>query len=136
MKFYYIFFYKLFRLFKSTANEGWEDWKALVALCLITVLLLVQGYVYFLVFFPELSFDIPYPQPTLFLISFALCSMHYYLTLHKEKWKAYIDVYNSFSKMQKITSSLLMFFFLCLIVCGLFFSFYKLSQVNWSVYRK
>jgi len=44
IKAYYLFFYKLYRLFMSISNDGWENWKAFLVVCVL------QGYLFYAIY--------------------------------------------------------------------------------------
>ncbi len=130
---YYLLFYKLYCFGKSINEEGWEHWKALVAITVLQVILIIELLVWWTIItkigltIPKYSFAIP--------LGLAITIINYYALLHHDRWKKYAEEFKKHSKRKSIIISWLVFLFVLLILSSLIFSFYKMSQVDWKKYR-
>ncbi len=129
LKGYYLLFFKLYRFFESGAKEGWEHWKALTAICVLQILILLQLLVWYTVLTEKtIKFQKPYWLPITLVIIITVAN--YYALLHNEKWREYVHVFaNQTVKYRRLTSWL-SFLFVLAVIGGLVLAFVFLSRMS------
>ena len=131
-KAYYLFFYKLYTLFKSFSKDGWEEWKAG---------LVIQTLQYFVLYIIILKIEmilrnsvIPNINPIIWELTLAatIAIFNYYIFLYKKKWKIYETEFNKYSKTQNTIINLIVFCIVIGVCAILIYTFYEYSQIEWN----
>ena len=134
-KAYYLLFYKLYRFFNTTSDDGFADWKAgLVIQTLQIFILLILVFQLILVSKKNL---LPNGDAKIWAIplSITLAIFNYYVFLHYKGWKVYEDEFKSYSKQKNWIINLMVLWTVFGIMAILIFTFYQMSLIDWSRYR-
>lgn len=134
-KTYYLFFYKLYRFFKSISDDDFADWKAglVIQTLQLFILLTITGQIELI----TKDKIIPNGDPKIWAIPLAivLAVFNYYVFLHFRGWEIYEDEFRKYTKKKNRPINFLVFCIVFGIFSILIFTFYQYSQVDWSKYR-
>lgn len=137
-KSYYYFFYKIYHSIWYTSNAfGGESLisskTSLVILALETwgLFSLTNYYTIYTKTFTELTISMPVVYiPCIILFVFNYFTIHY-----KDKWKQYNNEFDNYSKRKNRIAGWIVFGIILLIISNLIYSFYLMSEIDWSKYR-
>ena len=132
---YYLLFYKLYCFFKAAWEDSWSDWKSLIAINTLEILLITGLCVWLEVIF-KVSVDLS-ANPYAFVIPIAVIIVvsNYFIFLQKNKWKSYAEKFKNYSKAKKQLASWTVFVFVLAILANVILAFYAMSQIDWAKYR-
>ena len=122
---YDLLFYKLYRLFKFTADEGWEDKKVMGFLTMLECAIVVELLVWYTVVTKH-TFDInkyAFGIPVIVTIMTFNCYYFYY----KNSWKEIVHKFEHDPIAKKSSTSWLTLLFVIGALGSVFLSFYVLS---------
>jgi len=134
-KVYSLFFYKLYCLFKSQSEDGWEDWKALVVIGGLQGLLIIEFYTWCDIIFKNNNIEFSSPRIVIALIAIIITAFNYYVLLYQDRWRQYEEEFKQYSDEKNKAINLLVFFFILLDLGSLIFAYYQMSLIDWSKYR-
>lgn len=134
-KIYPYIFYKLYRFSEAAPSKWWSEWKASIALLALELWLIVSVFVYYDVIFKK-----GLPDDTIIvlvggIIIAILAWIKYYLFYRNDRWRAYVKDFDQLPQRQNIIGTVLVCILILLIISNLIFSFYLMSQIDWSLYR-
>ena len=131
-KAYYYLFYKFYRMSEAAPSRWLSDWKAgicIIALELWSVYSLVNYYNIFI----NRCFAL---NKTYVIITvLIICSINYFAFVHTDVWKEYVKEFDQLPKKKNRIGSWVVFGVVLFVIVNLIFSFYLMSQIDWSKYR-
>jgi hypothetical protein len=128
-KAYYYFYYKLYCFGVFLSDDAINEWKPLVTILVLELLLLIQILIWYTVYTKQVVV-IAYPGLTFFPIVTLLGIGNYRFFLHQDKWKEYSKEFKAHSKKQKVTGAVIVSAVIVTIISSLIYSFYQLAQIN------
>lgn len=132
---YYYLFYKFYKVTMTGAIESMASWYAAAGVVALECFLLLSSYNYYAVFFDRyaelnlVSFKVLFPLALIMIINHVAFS-------NDEKLQDYIDEFDRLSKEKNKTGAWIVSIMTIAIVANLVFSYYLMSQIDWSIYRK
>lgn len=137
-KCYYYFFYKIYHSIWYTSNafggESLISYKAGGVMLALEAWVLFSIGAYYAIYtktFNELSILMPVVYiPALLVFMFNYFTIHY-----KNNWKKYNFEFDNYSKRKNRIGGWIVFGIILLIMANLIYSFYLLSEIDWSKYR-
>jgi hypothetical protein len=133
-KMYYYLFYKIYKLSEAAPSRWLSDWKAGIAIVALEIWLLLSIGVYYTVV-TKVRIQLNIKMPIIFVPFLAILLGNYLLFFANDRWKEYAQEFDQWPKAKNRLGSLIVFSLIILIIINLFFSFYLMSQVNWSQYN-
>jgi hypothetical protein len=137
-KSYYYFFYKIYRSIEYTSKSfGGEivmlSKAGLVMLALEAWIILSFGnyYTVYTKMFVELSIS----MPIVYIPAIIVFAFNYFTLDYKDNWKKYNIEFANYSKKKNRIGSWIVFWIILIIIFNLIFSFYLMSEIDWSKYR-
>ena len=131
-KAYYLLFYKIQRFFEGISDDGWSEWKALLVVS-VTQILLITELLIWIVILNKWMLDIH--KYWIGLIGFLITFVNYHLLFHMNIRIKYEEEFKYYSKKKNKMISWLSFLFLVAVLGSLIFAFYRMSFIDWSMYR-
>lgn len=128
----YLLFYKIYHFWESVSDDNWSDWKTLVVIGKIQILLLTEFYVWWTIITKK---DVDFSKYWLIIPVFTIAILNYYYFLHNNQWKDYEQEFRQYSKVRSKFLGWLVFLFLIGVLGSLIFAFYQMSLIDWSKYR-
>lgn len=126
-KAYYYLFYKLHRFAISISDDSLNDYKPVIFITILEVLLMIQSFVwYFAITNNKMEFS--NPKAVLFPIILLISGFNYYYFLQNNKWKNYTAEFEEYDNKKKYLGSVVVFLVVLAILGGLILSYYCLSQ--------
>ncbi|WP_142685414.1 hypothetical protein [Chitinophaga polysaccharea] len=131
---YRYFFYKMYRFAENAPSRWWSEWKAMLSVIVLEIMLLMTLEGYFSIIFKH---DIVPGYDNLVTITQAvvITLFNYFFFLHKDKWKLYVKELDKQSRRQQFIGGLVVWSLVFLIFANLIFMFYLMSRIDWSLYR-
>jgi len=137
-KSYYYFFYKIYRSIeytsKSFGGESLMSSKAGLVMLALEAWGLFSAVNYYTVCtkrYIEFTISMPIVYiPVIILFAFNVFTLDY-----KDNWKKYNSEFANYSKRKNRIGGWIVFGIILLIISNLIFSFYLMSQIDWSQYR-
>ncbi len=137
-KAYYYLFYKIYKSIEYTSEEFggafWTDFKTgLVIAALEIWLLLSIGNYYSII--TKKNADLSLTMPIVYIPLLLLLILNYFSFMHNDKWKEYNRQFDKLSKKKNIVGTWIVVGVVVFIIANLIYSFYLMSQIDWSQYR-
>lgn len=137
-KSYYYFFYKIYRSIeytsKSFGGESIMSSKAgLVMLALEAWVLFSIGAYYKI--YTKTSIQLSISMPIIYIPAVLIFAFNYFTLDYKDNWKKYNSEFANYSKKKNRIGGWIVFGIIVLIIANLIYSFYLLSEIDWSKYR-
>jgi hypothetical protein len=136
-KSYYYFFYKIYRSIEYTSElsggKFLTSFKAGAVMIALEIWILVSLGAYYAIYtktFIELSISMPIAYLPLLIIAFNYLTIEY-----KDNWKQYNIEFANYSKKKDQIGGWIVFGIILFIICNFIFSFYLMSQIDWSKYK-
>lgn len=135
---YYYFFYKIYKSIEYTSEElgggFWSDWKASFVLDCCLYFIISSIFIYYKIFFNRFV-HLSDNNLDVLLTIIPVALFNYFVFLHKNQWKSIVVEFDKLPKEKNIIGSWIVFGIVLLIIVNLIFSFYLMSQIDWSKYR-
>lgn len=134
----YFFFYKIYRSIEYTSGLSGGKFlvlfKAGIVMIALEIWILVSLANYYAIYtktLKELSISMPVVYiPGLIIFAFNVFTLDY-----KDNWKKYNTEFANYSKRKNRIGGWIVFGIIVLIISNLIFSFYLMSEIDWSQYR-
>lgn len=133
-KAYYYLYYKLYRLAVSISDDAINEWKPLVTILILEVLLIAEIFIWYSAATKKI-FVLSNPLTSFLPVVAIIGTANYIFFLHKSRWRDYVDEFKSYDKKKKSFGGLIVFLVIALIVASVVLAFYQLSQMDWKQYR-
>lgn len=133
-KTYYYLYYKLYNFAVSISDDAINEWKPLVTILVLQVLLIAEIFIWYSIATKKIL-TIANPLTILLPIVAAIGIANYIFFLHGDKWKNYIAEFKQYDKRKKSVGGIVVFLVIALVLVSVIFSFYRLSQIDWQQYR-
>lgn len=133
-KAYYYLYYKLYRFAVSISDDAINEWKPLVTILILEVLLIAEIFIWYSVATKKI-FVVSNPLTSFLPVVAIIGIANYIFFLHKNRWRNYVDEFKSYDKKRKSFGGLIVFLVIALIVASVMLAFYQLSQIDWKQYR-
>lgn len=133
-KAYYYLYYKLYRFAVSISDDAINEWKPLVTILILEVLLIAEIFIWYSVATKKI-FVVSNPLTSFLPVVAIIGIANYIFFLHKNRWRNYVDEFKSYDKKKKSFGGLIVFLIIALIVASVVLAFYQLSQIDWKQYR-
>jgi succinate dehydrogenase hydrophobic anchor subunit len=131
---YYYLFYKFYKMSEAAPSRWLSDWKAGIAIIVLELFLISSLFIYYKVFvnryvhLGESNWDV--------IISVLVVIIpNYFAFVHTDVWKEYIKEFDQLPKRKNRIGSWIVFGVVLFVIANLIFSFYLMSQIDWSQYR-
>lgn len=132
---YYYFFYKFYKFWKYVSiSSFWSDWKAGLSLMALEIWFLLSLGVYYSVITKKIM-SLSITTPIVFIPFLLIVSIKYYCFIYSTKWKDYIKFFDGLEKRKNNIGSWVVILSTVLIIVNLIYSFYLMSQMDWSSYH-
>lgn len=137
-KAYYYFFYKIYKSIEYTSEElggaFWTDFKAGLAIAALEIWLLLSIGNYFSVVTKK-NEELSITMPVVYIPVLILFILNYFSFMHNDKWKEYNRKFDQLPKSTNIIGTWIVVGIIVFIIGNLIYSFYLMSQIDWSLYR-
>lgn len=123
-------FFTIYRFWEIVPSRWWSDWKTLLTICYLYVILLSSIYC-FVIYLSRIELFVDsILLPIIF--SAIITGFNYYYFLHKDKWKEKILRFETLDRKKDITGIISVVLIVLLLFSALIYSFYLLSTVGWQ----
>lgn len=131
-KFYYYFYYRTYHFAIKISDDALNEIKPGAFLVALEVILysIVLIWIEILKIVPKATLDLLWSNTSLVFIVLLLVTLNYFIFLYRDKWKQYANEFSNYNKKKKFWYGVIMLLAIALIVGGLIFSFYRLSQMK------
>lgn len=132
---YAYLFYRLYlSLERYSCPPFWSEWKASLLLSIFNFLLIYSFLIFYVVIVDRYS-KLANSVPIMISIVVSQNIINYMMFFYKDQWKEIISEFNKLSKEKNKKGFVFanVFFVICII--SIIYSFYLMSQVDWSLYR-
>ncbi len=131
MRAYYYFFYKIYRFWENAPIKFWSHFKTGLTIIFLEIWLVLSFFIYYN-FFIDRYFHL---NENLFLsLSLILIVFNFLFFGLSNKWKLYNKEFNQLPKKKNLVGGIIVWSIVILIIINLIYSFYLMSQVDWSQY--
>ena len=130
---YYYLFYKFYKLAEAAPSRWLSDWKAGIIIITLEVWSLFSLINYYNVWVDRyMTLKKAYIIPIIMLI----CFINYMAFIHSDRWKDYVKDFDKLPKNKNKIGSWIVFSITIFIIANLIFSYYLISEVDWSRYAQ
>lgn len=133
-KAYYYLYYKLYRFAVSISDDAINEWKPLVTILILEVFLIAEIFIWYSVATKKI-FVVSNPLTSFLPVVAIIGIANYIFFLHKNRWRNYVDEFESYDKKKKSFGGLIVFLIIALIAASVVLAFYQLSKIDWKQYR-
>lgn len=125
-KAYFYFFYRLYIFFETSTLKWWSDWKAELSISVFEIYLVITlaG-----ILSEILKINLVHLVPII-LISLIILISNYFIFLHNEKWKLYIEEFKKLPKSKSLVGGIVIWIIIVLVFASLIFMYYLVSISN------
>ena len=133
-KVYYYLFYKLYKLNENDIFPWVREWKAGLFLDVLIIFILFSGFIYYTIYVN------PYVEvPNIYIIAglyiFGVGIPNYFIFHHADRYKEIIEDFDKLPKQKNRIGSWIVGAVVLIVIANLIFSFYLMSQIDWTAYR-
>lgn len=107
--------------------------KANIALSILELLFLISIYVYYKIFinrYIHLNNNL-----YIWIVTVLVYAFNYIVFQSRDQWKTIIKEFDNLSRKKRIIYDIAVYIFIAFVFANLIFSFYLMSQIDWSLYR-
>lgn len=132
-KMYNYLYYKLYKLADSSIFAFWSEWKAYILISLLDLILILSTFIYYNIFINRyINIDSNIPVYALVgIVGF----INYMIFYSRDQWKKIVKDFDKLPKKKNIIGGVIVYTFIILVFANLVFSFYLMSQIDWSLYK-
>lgn len=131
---YYYVFYKLYKMSEAAPSKWLSDWKASLAIDVLLFFFLFSVTIYYKIFVNRyFSLDNKFGVGIIYVLFIVI--PNYFIFHHKDQWKDIVAEFDQLPKKKNLIGSWIVFGVVLLVIANLIFSFYLMSQIDWSQYR-
>lgn len=133
-KAYHYLYYRLYRYYNSGFFVFWTERKAYISICILDAIFVIFMYNYYTIFINRYIIN----QDTSligYLITALVCVLNYMIFQSRDQWKTIIKEFDNLSRKKRIIYDIAVYIFIAFVFANLIFSFYLMSQIDWSLYR-
>ncbi len=131
---YYFLFYKLYKWYEKGPSVWMSDWKASFSLDVLIYLVLMFLFIYYNIFINRYA-NLSSNNIEVYIIVIAVSVTNYLVFHHRDQWREIVKEFDSLPAEKNRKGGWLVFGFVLFVVANLIFSFYLMSQIDWSQYR-
>lgn len=131
---YYYLFYKFYRMSEAAPSRWLSDWKAGIAIIVLEIWICLSLISYFSVITKRAT-ELTISNPIVFLPLIVIIGLNYFAFVYTDIWKEYVAEFDQLPKKKNRIGSWIVFGVVLFVVANLIFSFYLMSQIDWSQYR-
>ncbi len=134
---YHRLFYQLHCFFSATAQEGWEEWKALAAVNTLCILIAVEVWVWLLIAAklnaanPLLTL-LDWPNWLDYVVVGACLLGNYAFFLHEDRWQVYAEQFRAEAAPLQRRAAWGSFAAILAVLGSVVSAFYCMSRVDWG----
>lgn len=137
-KAYYYFFYKIYKSIEYTSNEFggpfWSNFKAALVIAALEVWLLITIGNYYSVI-TKINIELSIMMPIVYIPLMILLVLNYFSFIHNDKWREYNMKFDKLPRKRNLIGTWIVVGIIALIIGNLIYSFYLMSQIDWSLYK-
>lgn len=131
---YNYLYYKLYKLADSGAFIFWSEWKAFLLINILIFFIFFALSNYYSVFI--VKYNIKNNIDIIIYITYGLICLFNFIIFHlHDNWKTIIKDFDKLPKKKNIIGGVIVYTFIILVFANLVFSFYLMSQIDWSLYK-
>ncbi len=130
---YYYLFYKFYRMSEAAPSRWLSDWKAGIAIIVLEIWICVSLISYFSVITKRAT-ELTISSPIVFLPLIFIIALNYFAFVYTDIWKEYVAEFDQLPKKKNRIGSWIVFGVVLFVIANLIFSFYLMSQIDWSQY--
>ena len=127
--------YKFYKFFETIPLRWSSEWKAEGLLMVLEIWLLISILVYYKVFNKSDLIDREFERPIGIVVVIILVFVKYFVFEKNKRWLAYVKEFDALPKSKNRLGTLIVGLIVFLIITNTIFSFYLMSQIDWSLYR-
>ncbi|MGJ1438719.1 hypothetical protein [Sphingobacterium siyangense] len=132
---YYYLFYSFYRFWEKTSCLKFlSDWKSVVCIGTLEIWFILSLGIYYTVITKDVT-DLSFKMPIVFVPFLIIVLTKYFVFVHTDVWKDYVKEFDKLPKEQNRKGSWIVFAIVVFVISNLIFSFYLMSQIDWSKYR-
>ena len=132
---YYYFFYKFYKFWEFISIPSFlSDFKAGISLIALEIWFLLSIGVYYSVLTKE-TMNLSISSPIVLIPLVLILSIKYYCFIYSNKWKDHIKFFDKLEKKKNVIGTWVVILSTFLIITNLIYSFFLMSQIDWSSYR-
>ncbi|WP_326983452.1 hypothetical protein VUJ46_02585 [Chryseobacterium sp. MYb264] len=137
-KAYYYFFYKIYKSIEYTSKEFggkfMTTFKASLVLIVLQIWFLFSLGIYYAIWSKK-SIELSLNMPVIYIPLLIIVFSNYYAIDYLKIWKEYNSNFDKLPKEKNKIGGWIVFGIILLIILNLIYSFYLMSQIDWSQYR-
>jgi len=134
MKAYYYLFYKLYKFWENGHFTFWSEWKASISIIVLQIWFILSLFVYYKIFinrYIHLAGD----NIEIYLVAIPIWGINYFIFHHHSKWRSIVVEFDKLPQEKNKIGGIIVWSIIILVVVNVIFSFYLMSQTDWSQYR-
>jgi hypothetical protein len=131
---YYYLFYKFYRMSEAAPSRWWSEWKASLALDALIGFFIFSLLIYYKVLINPYT-HIGGKTETIIVMGILILIPNYFIFHHGDYWKVIVAEFDQLPKKKNRIGSWIVFGVVLFVIANLIFSFYLMSQIDWSQYR-
>ncbi|MCJ7933581.1 MAG: hypothetical protein MUW56_08065 [Chryseobacterium sp.] len=137
-KSYYYFFYKIYRSIEYTSELSGgsflTSFKAGFVMIVLEIWVLMSLGAYYATY-TKTAVELSISMPIIYIPLLIIIGFNYFTLDYKDTWKGYNAEFDRLPKNKNRLGSWIVFGIVLLIISNLVYSFYLMSQIDWSQYR-
>lgn len=137
-KMYYYFFYKIYCSIEYTSElsggKFLSAFKASLVMIALEIWILISLGAYY-AFSTKTAVELSISQPIVIIPLVIIVGFNYFTFDYTDIWKNYNKEFEKLPKKKNQIGGWIVFDFVLFVISNLIFSFYLMSQIDWSQYR-
>ena len=132
---YYYFFYTFYKFWDYVSVPKFlTHFKSTVSISVLEIFLFLSFIAYYSIF-SKTAHNLNLKMPIVFLPLLLIFLLNYLCFIHTTKWKEYFAKFERWPRSKNNMGAFFVGIFTLLIIVNMIYSFYLMSQIDWSKYR-
>ena len=135
---YYYFFYKIYCSIEYTSDlsggKFLSSFKAGLVMIALEIWMLMSLGAYYAIY-TKTAIELSISMPVIYIPLIIIIGFNYFTLDYTDVWKKYNNEFDKLPKQKNRIGGWIVFSIVLLVIANLIYSFYLMSQIDWSQYR-
>jgi len=131
---YCYLFYKFYKMSEAAPSRWLSHWKASLAVDTLLFFLIFSLLIYYKVFVNKYT-NVGGETRIIWILGVFILIPNYFIFHHRDQWKGMVAQFDRLPKERNRRWGLVVWLIVTVVILNLIFSFFLMSQIDWSQYQ-